>query len=67
MTIAKWEYWTVANMLISTHGDAAEEKAHLRIAQAREDNEISDVVVWTEILAKIEEIRSERDGGGKEA
>lgn len=59
MTIAKWEYWTVANMLISTHGDAAEEKAQLRITQAREDGQPSDVIVWTEILAKIEEIRSQ--------
>jgi hypothetical protein len=26
MTIAIWEYWPVANMFDSTHGDAAEEK-----------------------------------------
>jgi len=66
MTIAKWEYWTVANMLISTHGDAAEDKAHLRIAKAREENQVSDVIVWTEILAKIGEIRSQRDRRSEE-
>jgi len=45
-------------MLISTHGDAAEEKAQLLITGARESNQASEVAVWTEILAKIVEIRS---------
>lgn len=60
MTIAKWEYWTVANILISTHGDAAEEKAQLRITEARENHETAEAIVWTEILAKVEEIRRGR-------
>lgn len=60
MTIAKWEYWTVANMLISTHGDAAEEKAQLRITEALEANQPSEVLVWKEILIKIADIRADR-------
>jgi hypothetical protein len=58
MSIAPWEYWTVANMLISTHGDAAEEKALLNITGARENHDEAQVIVWTAILGKIEEIRA---------
>lgn len=59
MSVAPWEYWTVANMLISTHGDAAEEKAQLRITKARENHDHAEIVVWTAVLAKINEIRSQ--------
>lgn len=62
MSVAPWEYWTVANMLVSTHGDAAEEKAQLKIAAARESHNEADVVVWTAILAKIDEIRGQDEG-----
>ena len=60
MSVAPWEYWTVANMLISTHGEAAEEKAQLNITEARENNDQAQILVWTAILGKIDEIR-----GGK--
>lgn len=58
MSVAPWEYWAVANMLISTHGEAAEEKAQLKITDALENNDRAEVVVWTAILSKIDEIRS---------
>ena len=58
MTIATWEYWSVANMLISTHGDSAEEKAELRIAEALENDDVANVLVWKSVLTKIEEIRA---------
>lgn len=58
MPIARREYRSVANMLVSTRGDAAEERAQLRITDARENQQPSEVIVWTELLAKIEEIRS---------
>lgn len=45
-------------MLIATHGDAAEEKAELRIADALERGDLAEVLVWRAILAKIEGIRS---------
>ena len=58
MSVAPWEYWTVANMLISTHGDDAEEKAQFRITEARENNDEAGAIVWTAILTKIDTIRS---------
>jgi hypothetical protein len=60
MSVAPWEYWTVANMLITTHGDAAEEKAQLKITHARENHDQAEVIVWAAILAKIDEIRSQQ-------
>jgi hypothetical protein len=59
MSVAPWEYWPVANMLISTHGDDAEEKAQLKVTEALENNNQSAVTVWTAILAKIDEIRAQ--------
>lgn len=59
MSVAPWEYWTVATMLITTHGEAAEERAHLMITEAREKHDHANVTVWTAILAKIGEIRSQ--------
>jgi hypothetical protein len=59
MTIAAWEYWAVANMLITTHGDAAEEKAQFRIAEARESANPAETLVWTAILDKIAQIRAD--------
>ncbi len=58
MAVAPWEYWAVANMLISTHGHAAEEKAELKITEARENHDQAALIVWTAILTKIGEIRS---------
>nr|WP_294814881.1 hypothetical protein [uncultured Sphingomonas sp.] len=48
----------MANMLISTYGHAAEEKAELKITEARENNDQVALIVWTAILMKIGEIRS---------
>jgi hypothetical protein len=59
MSIDRCEYWSVANMLISMHGYGTEEKAQLCIAEARENQQASKVIVWTQILAKIEKIRAE--------
>jgi hypothetical protein len=63
MSVAPWEYWTVANMLISTHGDAAEEKVQLKITEARESHDQAEVIVWSAILAKLDEIRSRKRRG----
>jgi hypothetical protein len=46
-------------MLITTHGDAAEEKAQLKITAARENHNEAELIVWTAILAKIEGMRSQ--------
>lgn len=45
-------------MLISTHGHAAEEKAELKITEARENHDQAALIVWTAILTKVGEIRS---------
>ena len=47
-------------MLISTHGEDAEEKAQFKITEARENKDEAAVIVWTAILAKIDMIRSKK-------
>lgn len=59
MTVAPWEFWSLATILIGTHGDQAEEEAaeRLRVAEARDDT--GQKVVWTEVIRKLKDIRAE--------
>jgi hypothetical protein len=59
--VAKWEIYSLATMLIVTHGDAAEEKAELEIAAAREANHIGNLTVWAAVRAKLDQIRDENN------
>jgi hypothetical protein len=61
--VARWEIWSVARMLIATHGEAAEEKAEIEIAAALDANEIGQCTVWSAIRAKIDEIRDKQGTG----
>lgn len=60
MTVASWEFWSLANMLVTTHGDDAEEEAARRLCEAEAQNDSGQKVVWTEVGRKIAEIRAER-------
>lgn len=35
MTVASWEFWSLATMLIATHGDEAEAEAARRLQEAQ--------------------------------
>lgn len=68
MTIARWEYWSVAKMLIATHGDGAELKARMTLEEARLAGQASEVIVWSAIVDKLAEISAEeREGEGDDA
>lgn len=56
--VARWEFWIVANMLISTHGELAEIHADEQIADARAAGNAGDEIAWRAVADKIEEIRS---------
>lgn len=62
--VAGWEIYSLATMLIATHGEAAEEKAELEIAAAREANHIGNLTVWAAVRAKLDHIRDEKDRRG---
>ena len=58
--VVRWEYWTVANMLISTHGELAEIRADEQVANARAAGNTGDEVAWREIAKQVEKIRASR-------
>ena len=60
MPVAKWELWSVALMLIETHGDDAEAVARLRLFQAEAEGNLGDTVVWEEIEKLLPNIRAEQ-------
>jgi hypothetical protein len=55
--VASWELWTVANMLLSTRGEAAEAHAEEQLASAREHGDEAGEIVWNGVLTKLAEIR----------
>ena len=61
MTVAKWEFWTLANMMVSTHGLEAEAAAVERLQDAMERNHSGDILVWREVLKRLPEIIAERN------
>ena len=60
MTVARWEFWSVAMMLIATHSDEAEYEAADKLEDAQARKHSGDILVWNEILIKIAEIRAEK-------
>lgn len=55
--VAKWEMWSVANMLISVHGDGAEAHAAAKLVDAQERQHEGDEIVWQGILTQLSRIR----------
>jgi len=60
MTVASWEFYALAVMLIGTHGDEAEDEAARKLAIATERNDRGEMVVWREVAAQLVKIRAER-------
>lgn len=58
--IATWELWSVANMLISTHGDDAEPHAQQKLSQALAENDEGGEIVWIGVLTQLRKIRQDR-------
>jgi hypothetical protein len=55
--IAKWELWTLAQMLVSTHGDGAENHAAMRLDEARHSGDEAAEIVWTGVVTQLKRIR----------
>ncbi|MDB5715211.1 MAG: hypothetical protein JWO15_2608 [Sphingomonadales bacterium] len=52
MVVAKWEFRSLANMMISTHGDRVKAAVAIRLAEAEVSGHAGDIIVWNEV-AKI--------------
>jgi hypothetical protein len=63
--VATWEFYALASMLLSTHGDEAEAEAARRLHRAEELNDRGQVVVWIEVAKLLPEIREEREHRGE--
>ena len=61
MTVASWEYWSVAKMLVITHGREAELVARKNYDDALDAGHSGDIIVWREIQEKIAVIRANLD------
>lgn len=57
MTVASWEYWSVAKMLIASHGTDAESVAEENLETAFANGHSGNIIVWREIRRKIDEMR----------
>jgi hypothetical protein len=58
--IATWELWTVANMLVTTHGDEAEAHAQAQLAEAMDNSDEAGEIVWSGVITQL---RLVREGG----
>ncbi|UVO53043.1 hypothetical protein [Sphingomonas sp. SUN039] len=67
MTVAKWEYWSVANMMVSAHGENVHAAVALRLAEAKVSGHESDIIVWNEVAKRLPEIIAERSAAQGDA
>ena len=56
-SIATWELWTVAQMLVSTHGDDAESHARSKLAEATDQADEAAEIVWSGVITQLRSIR----------
>lgn len=61
MPVAGWEFYSLAVMLVATHGDDAEAEAQRRFVAAEARNERGTMVVWTEVGRRIVKVRADQD------
>lgn len=59
--VATWELWSVANMLITVHGDGAEAHAAMKLADAQARQHEGDEIVWQGIITQLGRIRAASD------
>ncbi len=56
--VATWELWSVATMLVASHGDGAEAHAEAQLRDAEERAHEGDAIVWRGVLSQLGRIRS---------
>ncbi len=56
-SIATWELWTVAQMLLSTRGDEAESHAQAKLAEAMDQGDEAGEIVWSGVITQLRRIR----------
>lgn len=59
MPVAKWELWSVALMLIQSHGDDAESIAAAKLADAEAEGHLGNIVVWEEVQKLLPKVRAD--------
>ena len=59
--IARWELWTVAQMLVSTRGDDAEAHAQAKLDEAKGQGDEAGEIVWSGIMTQLKRIRDDED------
>ncbi len=60
MTVAKWEYWSLATMMISAHGENALAAVKVRLATAEANDDEADLIVWAEVARRLPEVMAEQ-------
>ena len=60
MPVARWEFYSLAVMLVATHGDDAEAEAQRRFKAAEARDERGTMVVWTEVGRRITDVRASK-------
>ncbi len=56
--IARWELYSLATMLVSTHGDAAEAHASMRLFEAQDVADEAAEITWSGVLTQLHRLRS---------
>ena len=56
-SIATWELWAVAQMLVSSRGDEAETHAQAKLSEARHQDDEAGEIVWSGVLNQLSCIR----------
>ncbi len=60
MTVAKWEFWSVAVMLVETHGLEAQTVAAEHLSDAIDRGHSGDILTWREVSERLPDILSKR-------
>lgn len=60
MPVARWEFWSLATILIGTHGEDAEDHAECRFEEALASGDSGEAVVWREVVEVLPRVRQER-------
>jgi len=58
--IATWELWTVAQMLVSTHGANAEAHSQAKLADAVATGNEADELVWSGVITQLRHLQNAR-------
>jgi hypothetical protein len=60
VTVAKWEYWSLATMMISAHGENALAAVKVRLAAAEANDDEADLIIWAEVARRLPEVMAEQ-------